>query len=210
MRVPGATALGLLALIAAPRAAWAFLPVDCHYSENDFSGAEAVVIGRVTKVERVTTKLPAGKETRLQFCYIATITVGRVLKGDVKNGSELYIYIGDYVQPAEDNTLPQQFSTCNTHGALPLEINNVYLLCLRHGEGHAPRELPRSWRRKLWAPNHCHYCIHQIAWTFSGDDHSRTVVVLESQGRGEPRPPVPLADFLKQKMGSPELEKAGK
>jgi len=193
-----------------PRAAWAFLPVDCYHSDYDFSSAEAVMIGRVTKVERVTTKLPVSEVTKLQFCYFATVTVGRVLRGDVKKDSDLCIYIGDYLQREEDNTVPTWLGTCNTHGALPLQINNVYLLCLNRGPGHAPTELPRSWRRKLWHPSCCHYSIHQIGWTFSAEDHARAMVVLESQGTGQPKPPVPLAEFLKQKMGSSEPEKAGK
>jgi len=200
----------ILATTALPRAAWAFLPWDCVYSEYDFTGSDAVVIGRVTKVERVTTKQPFGEETRPQFCYIATITVGQVLRGPVKKDSDLFIHIGEYVQRTEDNTVPAQFGTCNTHRALPLQINSVYLLCLRRGEGHAPRELSRSWRRKLWAPNCCHYSIHEIIWWLSSEKPTGVMAVLESQGMGRPKPPVPLADFLGQKMGPSDPEKAGK
>ncbi len=81
----------VLVLCAEQRAA-AYFPLNCNraHAKNDFKDAALVVIGRVTAVERFRDVSPpaskAGKKEPTYFFYLATVTVGRTLKGKAKPG----------------------------------------------------------------------------------------------------------------------------
>ena len=106
-----AMAIGTLVSLRAERRAVAFYPGECWpaWAKDDFKESALVVIGRVTAVARFRTSPPATtgypKEIK-EFFYLATVTVGRTLKGKAKPDDDILFYTGSYMQRKEDNSTP--------------------------------------------------------------------------------------------------------
>lgn len=163
-------------LLRAENQAIAYLPPQCcpRHAKDDFNQASLVVIGRVTAVERyrVAPSTDSPPKGATEFFYLATITVGRTLKGKAKPGDDVLFYTGTYSQRREDDTAPTWLRVANSHPAWTLEYDHVYLLALdplaRTNEGKAEVRRDGKWfpvpmeKREIWEPRSCHCSVHEI------------------------------------------------
>lgn len=189
-------------------AALAFLPYECVSDMylDDFKESPLIVIGRVTAIERYRTNVPPrmnAKPDTKQFFYVATIAVGRSLKGDAKPGQELLFFMGFSGLREDDNLHSRILVVANTHSGWDLDVDNAYLLCLRRTEyledkAHAEVRRGGVWqnagleKRDVWEPRSCHNSVHRIA---SGRDPVHVSVSLEHP-RSRSEKCVPLDAFI--------------
>jgi hypothetical protein len=175
----GATAVGIALLLLAEDRVCGYFPGQCdrECAKDDFQKAAAVVIGRVTAIQRYrfAPEATSGASAKppAEFFYLATITVGRTLKGKAKPGDEILFYVGLYGQREEDNATPAPLRVANTHPAWTVECNHVYLLALdpaqeRRGGRDAEERRDGKWvragleKREIWEPRSCHWGVHEI------------------------------------------------
>ena len=145
-------------LVVIATVAFAYLPASWSRGNAnlDFKKADAVVIARVTGVNRKIHPLD-----QRAFVYVASVAVGNVLRGVVKTNDVLNIIIGGYRQSHVDEAEPTHISQCNSQNGFDLRINDVYLLALdRQGTNKL---------EQLWKPRSGHLSIHHIK-SFSCDE----------------------------------------
>ena len=185
-----------------PSLALAYLPVGLEGAsgKHDFALSEAIVIGRVTRIERFSDPLGAGSDAACFSC-IATVTVGRTLKGPLKRGDEFLIRIGEYILKGDDNARPVRMALFNTQRPWPMRFNGVYLLCLRRVPDE--RVARPAWKGKLWQPQSFYYSIHELVGAIDPTTRKWVICVREGQWRGKPKPLVSLDAFLKQRGYDP-------
>ncbi len=200
-------------LLCSARDVFAYLPIECISDsvKDDFKESALIVIGRVTSIERYRTRPPdqykAKRDANLYF-YVATITVGRTLKGDAKVGQEILFFMGFSSLRDDDNLHSRILVVANTHSGWDLDVDNAYLLCLRSSEylqDKARAEVRRdgAWhsagleKRAVWEPRSCHNSVHRV----SGRDPVLVSLGLEHP-RSRPESRVPLEEFIAaQKKG---------
>jgi len=125
--------------------------LPAHWTEawarEDPKRATAIVIGRATEI--TVTEDMGGEKNALgtgQYLiryYFARIRVGEVIKGNVKKGETIELFIGQSVLPVRngevDETRPASILMCNTQRGYDIRINNVYYLALN------PIEKSKHW-----------------------------------------------------------------
>ena len=197
----------LLVLIFATKA-HGYYPPNCsaEYAATDFTDADAVVIARVIKIERKLSdfiqKRKNGEVTLKCVDYVATLKVGKVIRGEAKKNDELFIYEGGYIQKEEDNSEITWVRTCGSHSRTGFQIDGVYVLFINMHRG--------SDGKVDWTPRSCHFSIHKLEDEINETTGTQTIVVRESLGMwGKTKPPVPLEAFLEaKKKQADETKKA--
>jgi hypothetical protein len=133
--------IGLLGLmlslcLASPGAA--YLPWTEACARDDPKHAAAIVIGRVTEIT-VTEEMEGDKDAQgngkfLIRSYFARLKVGEVIKGSVKKGETIELFIGYSGVPIRngeaDETRPAPIVMCNTQCGYDVRVNNVYYMAL--------------------------------------------------------------------------------
>jgi hypothetical protein len=168
--------LGVLLLLGSGESL-AYFPCNCFpdYAKNDFKESALVVIGRVTAIQRYRIPLSAAgvatARRSVWFFYVATITVGRTLKGKAKPGEDILFCTGSYEQRSEDDTEPTRLRVANSHPAWTLDYNHVYLLALdpdRWDPEEVEQRRDGKWtrtsleNREVWKPRSCHWSVHEV------------------------------------------------
>lgn len=144
---------------------YAYFPANwCdEYAKNDARDSDIILIGRVTKLERLLHEINYlyREDGSVFFNFVATITIGKVLKGKGKldGRNTIEIGIGDslfhsenlnYETLREYDTEPGWISLANTQDGYDLRLNEVYLLFLNKNISEAigayfgPRSGPYS------------------------------------------------------------------
>jgi hypothetical protein len=150
----------------------AYWPVNCRssHADKDFTESEAIVIGRVVKMERVNKEIKIADRTILESTYFASVKIGKVIKGELKIGDTIRLFEGEYRRPKEDNADPTHLNQCNTHAQAGFQIDGIYLLFVKKSkEGDAD----------LWAPRSCHCSIHKIKKLVNDDTDAERLMVSE-------------------------------
>lgn len=151
------TKLIILGCLTACAVAFAYLPVNWNnrHANADFRKADAVIIGRITKITRQKDEVKT-KEGSTQYCftYVASVTAGRVFRGNIKTNEILRIPIGGYWQDKVDETQPTWIMQRNTQSGYDLRINRIYLLALSKYQSETTGE--------YWEPRSGHHSIHPI------------------------------------------------
>jgi hypothetical protein len=173
-------AIGTVLVLGSGNRASAYYPPECFpdYAKDDFKKSALVVIGRVTAVERFRVSPTLAPKERAnwgtEFFYLATVTVGRTLKGKTNPGDDILLYTGYYPQRKEDETQAVSIRVANDHPAWTLDYGHVYLLALDlqssqvDARGIAEAHRDGKWvhaaleNREIWAPRSCHFSIHEI------------------------------------------------
>jgi hypothetical protein len=198
--------------------ATAYLPGNCNarHAVADYDMSDAVVIGRVVAVERVLEKLRyANGRDDYHFSYVATVRVGRAVRGTLSVGDEFRMLVGGYFQSSYDDTAPVgRLMTCNTHSPHDLPPAGVRLLFVNRARDlQRDRENPKGpevsrdeLARRLveegnvWEPRSCHFSVHEIVWGTDGKDGKTLWVEPSSRPWGDAKPEAQLLDdFLSQK-----------
>ncbi len=177
-----------IAILAVGFVVRAYYPIQCNseHAASDFADAEAIVIARCIKVERKMEQIPNQKYQ--SFYYMATLKVGRAIKGELKTGDEFEMCEGGYIAQQEDNVTPTYVAQCNTHPGAGLEPNGVFLMYLK------TRDL------KTWYPVSCHFSIHEMVDCLDEKTNKHSLGVKESVSmRSRSEQTVPLDEFLKRK-----------
>ncbi len=195
--------VGLFPLFTA-HVALAYPPIECYTdaAKDDFKESPLIVIGKVTAIERYRTPDRLKPGVKLPF-YVATVTVGRTLKGDVKPGEEILFLMGFGRLPEQDNLHSSLITVANSHSGWYLDVDNAYLLCLspsKYLEDRAHAEVRRDgdWRnaglenRDVWEPRSCHNSVHRIS---SHRDPARVGLYLE-HGKSRSEESAPLEEFI--------------
>lgn len=182
--------LACAALLACGIVSLAYFPMQCsvNHAASDFADADAIVIARCIKVERRVEQLPNDKFK--SYYYIATLKVGRTIKGTLKVDEEIEMLEGAYLARQEDNAQPTYLAQCNTHPRAGLDPDGVFLLYIKQHND------------KTWSPVSCHYSIHEVVALVNEKTKARSLGVNESLGmrsREEQKKTVPLEEFLKRK-----------
>jgi hypothetical protein len=104
--------------------------------KNDFEKADAIVIGSVTKVERLRNFDTTSQPPRAGVCFLATLTTRKVLKGQVQSGSDILFYMGESQMIDKESTNfarpnSPQIWVCNDQRGWILQLDATYLLCLK-------------------------------------------------------------------------------
>jgi hypothetical protein len=169
-----ATVFGLLGFA---NAACAHLPPECTFQHaiDDFAESNLVIIGRVTAVERyrLVSNDPAARHvTPFTFTYLATITVGKVIRGESRPGDQVLLCVGFYEQRVANDTDPAVLRVANTHPAWSADYGKVYLLALVRERVFDDCTLAKfkdgEWVasgvdvRTIWRPRSCHWSIHEV------------------------------------------------
>ena len=191
---------------------YAYFPINCHsrHAQKDFTHSSHVIIGRVTKIERYRSDANVdGRHTR--FDYLATITVGRSLRGPAAKDDEMIVRVGWDDHTNDDNVQPHGVWVANSHPPWRLEIGKVYLLCLvgesRYTPYIAARRDGKKWKtidlsQRVFVPRSCHWSIYELydETPVEDDMASKTISIRQigyrrdEKGKGEP-----LASFLLDK-----------
>jgi len=204
-------AVGLLGaglVISAGQAALAFLPGECVSDsyKSDFKESPLIVIGRVTAIERYRHPYRSGSDVKESF-YLATITVGRTMKGDAKPGQEILFLMGFSHLRADDNLHSSILVVANTHAGWDLEIDNSYLICLRPSvylsdRAHCEVRRDGAWqgtdleKRDVWEPRSCHNSVHRV----SGKKPEEVSLYLEWSRLHHEEQRMPLEQFISENL----------
>jgi hypothetical protein len=173
--------------------ALAYFPANCNedHAALDYTDADAIVIGRVIKIERVMTEIKEAKRKEWETAYYATIKMGKVIKGELKKDDEIQMLEGVYWTKEEDNTDPNWVRQANTHPSAGLKIDGVFLLFIMH-------------RGNQWTPRSCHCSIHSIESAVDEKTEKRKLVVVRGDALEKRSKPVDLDEFLKIKQSDAE------
>jgi hypothetical protein len=158
----------------------AFTPIECvdGQSVSDFAESPLIMIGRVVGIERFKSEV-SGHQPKEDYFYLATISIGKVLKGDAKADDNILFFMGFSYGAEGDNVRARRVVVANNHPGWPLEIDASYLICLRRSRYLEQTEIasakvlrdgewqavPKLKRKDIWEPRSCHASIHRIIST---------------------------------------------
>lgn len=187
---------GLLLVLLFGGVAYTYYPLQCNpeHALTDFEKADIFAIGRVIGFERFSETFEVQAKDKLRqhtaFGFYARVKIGRVLKGNIKEGDEILVFEGCYEQPKEDNVEPVWVAQCNTHPKAGFEIGQSYVLAVNIQPNQEKKETIKYSLRS------CHHSLYPLVTCIDERTEVRHTAVKLNKGKDATN--VPLEKFLER------------
>ncbi len=187
-------------LFIAGENAHSYFPINCNdaHAESDYLRSDAVIVGRVIKLDRARSEYEFGKSKRrmVEYAYFATVKVARAVRGILNQGDEIRILEGVSTSGADDDAAPLGLYLCGTHMQAGFCIGQTYLLFVKQ-----TREQRDGVH--VWSLRSCHESIIPIASRWESEQVA-PVVRFRKLNNNELEVEMALDEFLKQKQSDAE------
>jgi hypothetical protein len=189
---------GLALVLALGCTAYSYYPVECnpHHALTDFNKADVYAIGRVIGFERFSETEESKSKDKIKryttFSFYARIKLGRVVKGTVKEGSEILVFEGCYTQSEENNIEPVWVGQCNSHPPTGFAIGQSYILAV-----NAQPE-PELKVNNKYSLRSCHHSLYPLIGCIDEKTEVRYTAIKLSNGSEKDPTYMPLEKFLER------------